>query len=175
MAGAAFHKGDSRQDYETPPAFVRAVEAKIGRVFEWDLAATNERVSKAPNYIAPPGSGGAAPKNFLLRETVDSLPLGVTCWLNPPFGRMAPWVAQMSHCCAASRVGVLLAPAAVGSEWFARWVWPHAHVIFLRPRIAFVGETHGYPKDLMLAVYDRAGALGLGAPSSASLWRWDGA
>ena len=61
---------------------------------------------------------------------------------------------------------LLLTPASVGSRWFADHVWGHALVLALSPRLTFVGETHPYPSDLILSVYDPEMERGF-AP-----WRW---
>lgn len=60
---------------------------------------------------------------------------------------------------------LMLVPASVGTHWFAQHVVPHAHVLYLAPRLTFVGETAPYPKDLMLCVY----AHGL---TGSSCWQW---
>jgi hypothetical protein len=62
---------------------------------------------------------------------------------------------------------LLLAPASVSTDYFAEHIFPHALVFAIRPRIVFVGESSGYPKDLMLACY------GFGVHGF-DLWKWAG-
>jgi hypothetical protein len=60
----------------------------------------------------------------------------------------------------------MLVPASVGSNWYAEHVHGKALELYLHPRIIFVGETIGYPKDLSLFVF------GFGI-SGAQPWRWN--
>jgi hypothetical protein len=112
-----------------------------------------------------------------------------TSWLNPPFKKIKPWVKKCSEGTSiydaegnelnkGTRILSLL-PAAVGSEWFAKYVEGKAAVYFLRPRIAFVDPRTGEPfinpktgkpvginRDCMLV--DWAG------PNMMTSWRWKG-
>ena len=157
--GAAFNRGGSKQDYETPPDLMSAVIGRFGR-FSWDLAATAEN-TKAPCWLGP-GS----------RTAEDSLAfdwngIGLEhMWLNPPFGNVRPWVEK----CAGLDVSghtrgiVLLIPASVGSNYWAEFVDGRAFVLFLRPRVSFVGEKQGFPKDLAICCY--------GLAPGYECWRW---
>jgi len=156
MTGAAHHRGESKQDYATPREFIRAVEAKFGKLM-FDLAASPENtiVGGDENYFD---------------EARDSLKQDWTklegnVWLNPPFAEVTPWAKKCFE--SYRRPGnpwiFFLVPAAVGSNWFAEYVFPHSRVHFLRPRLSFDGKNP-YPKDLMLAVY--------GAPPGIELWKW---
>lgn len=166
MTGAAFDRGNSRQDYETPWELVRAVEARLGQSFDWDLAATPGS-RKAPRFIAPPGTTGHDGPVDAFSELSIADVRGL-CWLNPPFNALPKWSALAARVASAERRVVFLAPAAVSTNWFAENVWPHARVLAIRPRVMFVGESNGFPKDLMLALY------GIGARSGFDTWRWDG-
>lgn len=168
MTGAAFNRGNSRQDYETPWELIRAVEARFG-AFDWDLAATPGS-QKAPRFIAPPGTTDfdGPVDAFRTESTIDVSGL---CWLNPPFDALPKWSALAARVSCPGRHKrrvVFLAPAAVSTNWFAENVWPHASVLAIRPRVKFVGESNGFPKDLMLALY------GFDGPRSFDTWRWDG-
>ena len=129
--------GLSRQDYETPPELMAAVERMWGKP-DIDLAAS-EGNKKADKYFSLP------------QDSLKQNWLGWgLCWLNPPFGHIAPWAKK----CAESGAHVLLlVPASVGSEWFAKWVYGKARTWALRGRITFVGEDHPYPKDCMICEY----------------------
>lgn len=155
--GPSIKRGKSKQDYETPPEFMRAIHNHFG-VPTWDLAATKEN-KKAENYIT---------------EEADSLTfnwhrLGGPLYLNPPFDNIRPWAEK----CFAESVGgakiLFLVPASTGSTWFADFVYHKAIVHFLSGRnyrIKFVGADDPYPKDLMLVEYDETKFPGF------QLWPW---
>ncbi len=147
--------GRSKQTYATPLDFIEAVERRFEPI-AFDLAA-NSRNAKAARY-------------FTMRDNALSKPwtlLRGLLWLNPPFAHLAPWVAKCEDEAGRRARIVLLVPAAVGSNWFARHVWRKATTLFLSPRLTFDGERTPYPKDLMLCVYDRR------FPATADVWRWD--
>lgn len=138
--------GKSKQDYRTPRVFLDAVERKFGTI-TIDLASKREdRVVAA--YISP------------MRDSLKvrwKVPTGVG-WLNPPFDNIGLWSRK---CCVESldlldqNAIVMLTPASIGSDWFDKYVWGRARVYALKGRITFVGETAGYPKDLMISLYTR--------------------
>jgi len=156
MTMPAQKPGKSKQDYSTPQELIDAIERRLGP-FQFDLAASYLN-TKAPRFIS-------------LDKEEDSLkvdwPIGELCWLNPPFADIEPWVKK---CRITSELGskiVMLAPASVGSNWFAEEVWGHAGVVALRPRITFEGCKDPYPKDCMLLLW------GIGWPSFGfGLWKW---
>jgi hypothetical protein len=143
--------GASKQDYETPDEFVRAVERLVGiagQGFAVDLAAT-EANSKGQTCITPEADSLVV--NWLRLPSASE---GRWCWLNPPFAHLEPWVAK---CAYARRNGLRIAcllPAGVGTNWFAAHVAGQAMVLFVRPRLTFVGHDDPYPKDLILCLYD---------------------
>lgn len=156
MSPPAQRPGRSRQDWCTPLDFVAAVQRRFGP-FVCDLAAD------ADNALAPAHYDAAA--NALAQPWAEQYPTGVL-WCNPPYRKIKPWAqkaASESH----RRNGLILmlVPAAVSTEWYARYAAPYAHTIAVRPRLTFVGATAPYPKDLMLLVYQ--GGLG-----GFSTWRW---
>jgi phage N-6-adenine-methyltransferase len=137
--------GKSKQDYGTPLGLIDAVEARFGAL-EVDLAATRE------NAIA----------SIFVTPADDSLSLdwverfgGKHCWLNPPFGNIAPWAEKCVDFSRRSPSGriYLLTPASVGSNWYANHVDGKAYVIALQGRLTFVGETTPYPKDCILSLF----------------------
>ena len=149
--------GKSKQDYETPKAFVDSVEARWGRL-DVDLAASEEN-AKAPLFLT---------------QTTDSLSVdwvrrfrGKACWLNPPYADLAPWAEKCAAAGPAMGQGriYLLTPASVGANWFAEHVHRRALVLGISPRLQFVGTDAVYPKDLMLSVF----APGL---TGFDVWRW---
>lgn len=150
--------GESRQDYETPREFLDAVEARFGRL-DVDLACRLDN-AKAPRFITEE-------HNSLAQPWVDTFGVDMNGWLNPPFKRIEPWAMKCRTEGARLQRGriFMLTPASVASVWFHEHVKDYAVVLALQPRITFVGETHTYPKDLMLSVFG-AGLSGL------QLWRW---
>jgi len=155
MTGASFNRKGSRQDYETPPDFIQAVERRFG-IINCDFAASKLN-SKGQVWID---------------EAMDSLSADCPwnkykgiCWLNPPFSNIAPWAEK---CWQESEKGakiLFLVPASVGSNWFAKFVFGKANVLFLNGRLQFVGASDPYPKDCILACY------GYGIESF-EIWKW---
>src|SRR5678816_3104738 len=142
--------GASKQDYGTPWWLIRAIEKQLGRKFDVDLAASPENM-KAVECLTKKHDS----LNYPWAETFDDK----LCWLNPPFARIAPWVEKAYEETRESHLKiVMLVPAAVGSNWFANFVYDKARVLFLRPRFAFegqevnpnTGKADPYPKDCML-------------------------
>lgn len=149
--------GSSKQDYETPDAFLRAVTERFG-VLEVDLAARRDN-AKCSTFLTPEADSLSCDWGHYF---------GRNCWLNPPFGSIPAWAKKCAHTMAArgrrpTRI-LLLTPASVATEWFAEHVEGKALVLPLRPRLAFVGEKDPFPKDLMLSVY--------GERPGFETWRW---
>lgn len=135
--------GRSKQDYQTPPAFLDAVKRRLNIMeFGIDLAASDENAVASLYYT----------------EEADALSMpwgqgGNWAWCNPPFGHIGPWVEKATKEVQQGAHIALLVPAAVGSKWWAYWVHNEAHVLLLRPRLTFVGCTAPYPKDCALLLY----------------------
>lgn len=157
----------SEQTVGTPPEFLEAVRERFGDLV-WDLAATREN-KVAPLWLGP---GSNAGENSL---AVDWAMLdghaGHVKWLNPPFGKIAPFAKKCAQQASAEGRGtiVMLVPASVGTNWFARYVHRRALVLALSPRLTFIGQKDPYPKDLMLCVFSRW------TTPTFDTWRWDGA
>lgn len=155
MSEPAQRPGKSRQDYETPPEFIRAVEDRFGAL-NVDLAARNDN-AKAPQWITPEADGLST-----------SWPTEGTLWLNPPFGKIEPWAkrcwdwAPPLDSSGRGRI-LLLVPASVGSRWFSEYVMDGALVLFLQPRLSFDGKAP-FPRDCMLCVY--------GELPGFEVWKW---
>jgi phage N-6-adenine-methyltransferase len=165
--------GLSKQDYATPPEFIAAVKKRFGIAhFAWDLAATEENAvdglgEKSLRCYYGPDQETPWYRNALSLDC--SWNLHGDLWLNPPYSHIEPWANK----CAEStpwrhpRVGnrriFFLAPAAVGSNWFARHVDGKALVLLLNGRISFDGKAP-YPKDTILACY--------GLKPGYAVWRW---
>jgi phage N-6-adenine-methyltransferase len=158
VTGASLNRGRSKQDYGTPWEFIRAVERRFGPLVA-DLACTRA------NAKAPTGFYFDAGFDALDRLWAETFPDG-NLWLNPPFANIDPW-AEKCAAESANRRGLilLLTPASIGTDWFARHVHRNAMVLGLAPRLTFEGTTDPYPKDLMLSVF------GMGM-SGFDCWRW---
>jgi phage N-6-adenine-methyltransferase len=145
--------GKSKQDYETPPEFVSAVEKLLGTYFTMDLAA-DQANAKATRWYTKEDDALAHDWSWI----------NGWCWLNPPFGRIAPWAKKCAEEGAKGVKIALLVPAAVGSNWYRDYVRNHAYVFDLEGRISFDGVAP-YPKDCVLALY--------GTPFRGSAgWNW---
>jgi hypothetical protein len=163
-AGLARHASD--QAIETPPDFLSAVVKRFGPL-AFDLAADRSN-AKALRYY---GVGGEQ-SNALATESpwgsVVGMPRG-NRWLNPPFGHMLPWVEKAARTVREGQFSpgdrvLLLAPAAVGANWYLDWAMPFARTVLLRGRVQFVGQEHPYPKDLTLLLY--------GDAPGTEVWDW---
>jgi phage N-6-adenine-methyltransferase len=145
--------GRSKQDYATPPEFVEAVARCVGASlgpsrtgFAIDLAASAAN-SKGRVFYSEEDDSLVQPWAAALGAAWG--------WLNPPFAQIGPWVKKCAmEAERGAKVAVLL-PSGVGTEWFAAFVARRAHVLFVRPRLTFMGETTPYPKDLMVCLYNR--------------------
>lgn len=161
--GASHNRHASKQDYQTPPEFIAAVESRFGAI-RWDLAADATN-AKADRYYAAPDD------KFVLPERRDALAQdwardcgSQLCWLNPEFGNITPFAEKCAFEVQRGCRILMLTPASVGSDWFHRHVVPYAHVIELSPRMSFDGK-HPFPKDLILSVY-------MHGLTGRSYWRW---
>jgi hypothetical protein len=136
--------GKSIQEVGTPKEFIQAIAKQFTQI-DVDLAANNTN-KVCPDYLGP----GSLFEDSL---KVQWHKLNGFLFLNPPFGKIKPWVKK---CHEENLLGAeigLLVPASVGSNWFRDYVFKKAHVYFLSPRIKFVGHKHLYPKDLMFCWY----------------------
>jgi len=139
--------GQSKQDYQTPPELLAAIRRDFC-VAAWaiDLAATRANSVSEHSFFGP---GSLLGEDALAQDwsTIEG-----TCWLNPPFADIEPWVRKCAtHAPRLGRIFALV-PASVGANWYANYVHGKAHVVALSPRVSFDGK-HPYPKDLILAIY----------------------
>lgn len=139
----------SRQDYATPLCLIEAVERRFGFIVH-DLAATSGN-TKAPTWFGPDRELGE--RDSLGIDWAARHPRG-NLWLNPPFARVASWMAKCHHE-SKRRQGLILSLtlASVGSRWFIDHVHGHALVMPLCPRVTFVGEPAPFNRDLMLCAW----------------------
>lgn len=144
----------SKQDYGTPWELIRAVEAKYGKIAV-DLAASPEN-AKAEYYFTEAD-------DFFAQDLY--WPANALCWVNPPFKNIGPWTEKCGRDAEQGARIVMLVPASVGAEWYARHVFGKAGVVALRPRLTFEGCDQPYPKDCILILW------GMGK-TGFECWRW---
>src|SRR5262249_4090624 len=96
-------------EWETPLSVFQPLHAEFG--FDVDLAATPDN-TKCDRFI-PPGQ--------------DSLtqPWRGSCWLNPPFSKLEPWLRKAVASSEMATIVVLL-PLRPGTRWWQTWVAPYA-------------------------------------------------
>lgn len=149
--------GRSVQEVGTPREFLDAVETRFGKL-DFDLAANDDNSVCGPFFYGP----GSMYSDDALTTWWGGKP--VFHWLNPPYSKIEPWAKK----CATDRHPegriAFLIPAAVGTNYFATYIHDKALVLFLSPRLTFVGHAQSYPKDLILAVY--------GEKPGYECWRW---
>lgn len=149
--------GRSVQEVETDPELMSAVTKRFGRIV-LDLAA-NEDNKQADEFYSPE-------MNSLKQKWGHVKPYG-NRWLNPPFGTIAPWARKAAKTrgnLQFSNLLLLLVPASVGTNWWLDSVHDQALVLFLSPRLQFVGHSQPYIKDCALVVY--------GETPGYDCWRW---
>jgi phage N-6-adenine-methyltransferase len=149
--------GRSKQDYGTPPEFLEAVKQRLGIAeFSIDLAASADNAVTWRHMTAE--------QDALTAWSWFSGP-GWN-WLNPPYATIGPWVqrAWEEWNGSTSAATAVLIPAAVGSNWWRDWVHEKARVLFLNPRLTFVGCKDPDPKDCALLLY--------GLPYGYEVWTW---
>ncbi len=142
VTGASMARGRSRQDYETPWEFIKAVENRFGKL-TIDLAASFSNC-KADAFFNE--------KQNSLSDAVQWSNFNGLLWLNPPFDNIAPWAKKCAEESAKGARILFLTPASVGSNWFAEHVYGQAKVLALRPRLSFDGNQP-YPKDCILSYF----------------------
>ena len=150
----------SKQDWETPPEFIRAVRRRFGNL-AIDLASSGGNAKADRTFTEQEDS--------LKQEWCDAIKADSIAWLNPPFADIEPWVRKAAEWSADGkrfcRTSILiLVPASIGTNWFAKHVHQKAFVWGLQGRMTFYGATAPYPKDLMLLEYGHATGFGV--------WDW---
>lgn len=152
--------GKSKQDVQTPNELMAAIQSQFNvQLWKMDLAADSTNSVSGVRFLGP--GSQICEDSFKYQWPADG-----DCWLNPPFSDIEPWAARCFHV-SQKRAGriFMLVPASTGANWFQDYLDGAAHCIFLSPRVQFVGHTHPYPKDLVLAIWS-------GVCGGYSTWRW---
>lgn len=149
------NRGQSKQDYGTPPELISAVLKKVGiPEFDIDLAASEDNTVAQMYFDEQTNSLVQDWHNF------------GWAWLNPPFQDITPWVRKAEE---ESRLGAkicMLVPASVGSNWWAQYVDHRAHVLLMNGRVQFVGASDPYVKDCAILVYTKW------VRGGQQIWKW---
>ena len=162
MAEPQQKPGRSKQDYQTPRAFVDAVKFRLGvDEFSFDFAADDA----GKNRVAESWWGPYCDSLSKTRQNWVNAASGGFAWLNPPFADIAPWAERCKWLRQDGGSVALLVPAGVGSNWFRDHVAGQALVLFLNGRLSFDGVAP-YPKDCVLALYAPHFAPGY------EVWTW---
>jgi phage N-6-adenine-methyltransferase len=156
MTVPAQKPGKSVQDVGTPREFLNAVEKRFGRIAV-DLAA-HDGNAVCDDFISV--EDDAFEKIWHARPGLQ--------WLNPPFANIGDWAMRAAAESGRGAHILMLIPAAIGTNYFCKWIWPFARIYALSPRLKFVGHTQPYPKDLILCEYSRDVIPAL------ECWRWKG-
>jgi hypothetical protein len=177
----------SKQDYATPPEFIRATLnlLSIDR-FAHDFAADKTNMKALSYWTQQDDSLSKTPQQW-----ADAC-AGGWGWLNSPYDDIGAWARL---CTAAKRYGASIAtlwPAGIGSNWFRDYVNQQAFVFALNGRLCFIEDwatqvwDHNdpspqrkykkgdrvykskplYPKDCILTLYAPAFAPGF------DVWSW---
>jgi phage N-6-adenine-methyltransferase len=136
-----------KDDWRTPPALFRHLDAEFG--FTLDAACSAE------NRLCPVG---LTPPDGLLAPW----PTSGAVWLNPPYSAVEPWLERARR---HPRPVVCLVPADTSTRWWERHVArAAAEVRFVAGRIRFLtpdGAGH----------YTKRGGGGLTTPSAVVIYR----
>lgn len=141
--------------YGTPRSFIQAVEREFGALV-FDLASDGKN-NIAPMYYTPAEDSLSQAWSWIT---------GGFAWLNPPYDDIGKWAKKAYTESLLGTKILMLVPASVGSNWYRDFVYGKAEVRFLNGRLTFVGHKTGYPKDLMLIVYDSE------RTPSQTIWNW---
>ena len=150
--------GRSRQDFATDRKLIMAILNRFGPL-GLDLAA-NTSNTVCEKWLGP---GSNLAEDALIVDWSQYTRYG-QMWLNPPFGHILPWAVK---CRGTMREGTsifLLTPLST-ANW-TRYVYGHAHVMALRGRLTFEGESACYPKDCMVSWFHK-GITGF------EVWDWE--
>lgn len=77
---------------------------------------------------------------------------GLTCWMNPPYGReIAQWVRKASM--GGAKTVVALLPARTDTRWFHEYILHKAGIVFIKGRLKFGGSKNSAPFPSMIVTF----------------------
>lgn len=138
----------ARQDWCTPKWLVDLVRRVFGGIIGLDPCSNAQSIVHAADEW--------------FRNGLD-FPWAGNVYVNPPYGRgIAKWIQKAvreRQSRFGARAVIMLIPAAVGTKFWHKWVWPYAHAIcFLKGRVRFEGAETGAPMDTAVVYFgDKAG------------------
>lgn len=155
LPGACPAPTGAGDQWATPPALFEALDREFGP-FVLDAAALPGN-AKCARFWTPAENGLAQPWGP-----------GPT-WCNPPYSDPGPWCRKAVAEARAGNLSVLLLKSDTGTTWFQEDIAGQAEVIFLCPRVRFVGAPNQAPWPNLVAVY----RPGLDLPLSPwRCWNW---
>lgn len=153
--------GRSKQDYQTPPELLTAVERRLHAPLIFDLACRSD------NRICEYGYCHDWGMDALTMDWAGDIDSRAGwAWCNPPFADIEPWVKKAHEESLKGLCLAMLVPASVGSNWWRDWVERKAFALYLNPRVKFVGCADMYPKDCALLLYSPLKLAG------SETWTW---
>jgi site-specific DNA-methyltransferase (adenine-specific) len=75
-----------------------------------------------------------------------------TCWCNPPWSDVKPWVLKAHEAAQAGATVVMLLPVRSDLSYWHTVLLPHAEIRFLQGRTTFKGERGRAPLPLAIAI-----------------------
>ena len=125
-----------RQDWETPLALFRLLDAEFG--FELDVCATPAN-AKCHSFFSPEADG--------LRQMWRGV-----CWMNPPYGvAIGAWMAKAYQSSLEGAMVVCLVPSRTDTKWWHEFAM-RGELRFLQGRVSFgSGEsTAPFPSAIVI-------------------------
>lgn len=127
------------QDWETPDELFR----KCDWIWQFELdVCANESNHKVQRYF---------------NEAADGLKSDwgrYVCWCNPPYNNPMPWVTKAREAAGNGAKVVMLLPVDTSTMWFEEVYMSANEIIFLKPRVRFVGSPGSPRWANMLCVWE---------------------
>tara|TARA_Y100000401_G_C8266407_1_gene196019 strand:- start:267 stop:779 length:513 start_codon:yes stop_codon:yes gene_type:complete len=118
-----------KQDWETPPQFVKYIEDLLCITFDLDPCASTT------NYKAP--YSYTVEENGLIQNWFGNV------WLNPPYNNVVSWIEKALSQRFRCDYIVMCIPARTDTKWFHELIWPnYQELYFLKHRIRFIDSTN---------------------------------
>jgi phage N-6-adenine-methyltransferase len=126
-----------RQDWETPAALFRTLDAEFG--FELDVCATKEN-AKCSAFFSPEVDG--------LKEAWHGV-----CWMNPPYGSaIRLWMAKAYSSSLEGATVVCLVPSRTDTRWWHDFVM-RGEIRFVEGRVSFGNGENPAPFPSAIVVF----------------------
>lgn len=121
----------AQDNWETPDELFK----KCDKIWQFDLdVCADETNYKVKSYFDKDDDG--------LKQSWGSF----TCWCNPPYSDPLPWIEKAeSESYKGDPTTVMLLPVDTSTKWFEQAFYSADEIIFLSPRVRFVGAP-GSPR-----------------------------